>query len=78
MLRDAKMRSALTHEELWLRYFGLGGSANREQLLSYLTADGPLGRGEVNAVVQALNEHFLDLGQGMPLAYVEPGSTDPD
>lgn len=62
----------LSFDELWMRCLGLGGSATVEELRSYLQDDGVLSREEVNVMAQAFNEHFLDLGQGMPLAYLEP------
>ena len=71
-LAEAKARSMLSYDELWMRCFGLGGSATVEELRSYLQDDGALSRENVNVMAQAFNEHFLDLGQGMPLTYLDP------
>ena len=71
-LAEAKARSMLSYDELWMRCFGLGGSATIEELRSYLQDDGALSRENVNVMAQAFNEHFLDLGQGMPLTYLDP------
>ena len=71
-VREARERSSLTHDELWFGYFGLGGDATAEQVRSFLVDDGVLSREDVNTLVQALNEHFLDRGLGMPVPYQEP------
>lgn len=71
-LAEAKARTILTYDELWLRCFSLGGSATVQDLRSYLGGDGTLSREDVNVMVQAFNEHFLDLGMGMPVKYLDP------
>ncbi|HVM01485.1 MAG TPA: hypothetical protein VM263_02360 [Acidimicrobiales bacterium] len=71
-LAEAKARTILTYDELWLRCFGLGGSATVQELRSYLGGGGTLPREDVNVMVQAFNEHFLDLGMGMPVKYLDP------
>ena len=70
-LAEAKSRSMLSYDELWMRCFGLGGSASVQELRSYLQEDGALSRENVNVMAQAFNEHFLDLGLGMPVEYLE-------
>lgn len=71
-LAEAKARSMLTFDELWMRCYGLGGSATVDELRSYLREDGALSRAEVNVMAQAFNEHFLDQGLGMPVRYLDP------
>ncbi len=71
-LAEAKTRSLLSYDELWMRCFGLGGSASVDELRSYLESEGALSHEEVNVMAHAINEHFLDLGQGMPVGYLEP------
>ena len=71
-LAEAKARSLLSYDELWMRCFGLGGSASVDDLRSYLEDDGTLSREDVNVIAHAINEHFLDLGMGMPVRYLEP------
>lgn len=71
-LAEAKARTMLTYDELWLRCFGLGGSATVQELRSYLGGGGALSREDVNVMAQAFNEHFLDLGMGMPVRYLDP------
>jgi hypothetical protein len=62
---------ALTHEELWVLYIGLGGRAGIDELTSYLAGTGHLNRLEHNTVVQALNEQYLDAGQDHPVDYLD-------
>lgn len=71
-LAEAKARSMLTYDELWMRCFALGGSATVQELRSYLGGREPLSREDVNVLAQAFNEHFLDLGMGMPVRYLDP------
>ena len=71
-LAEAKARSMLSFDELWMRCYGLGGSATVDELRSYLQDDGALSREDVNVMAQAFNEHFLDQGLGMPVGYLEP------
>lgn len=71
-LQAARRGADLSDGELWLSFFGLGGDASPEELFAYLTQGGPLGRGSVDILVQAMNEHFMDRGLGMPVPYQEP------
>jgi hypothetical protein len=67
---DAVRRGAvLTREELWVRYIGLGGMLGIDELTRYLAGTTGLTRLEHNTVVQALNEHFVDLGGDHPVPY---------
>jgi non-ribosomal peptide synthetase component F len=70
-LEAARRRAGLSDGELWLAYFGLGGDASPEEMRAYLTEGGPLASGSVDILVQALNEHFMDHGLGMPVPYQE-------
>jgi hypothetical protein len=74
-LRDGLDLSGLTHLELWLRYVGIGGTAPSselaEQIMQGGAADTGLDAYEHNLIAQALNEHFLDLGQDHPVGYLD-------
>lgn len=70
-LRAAQSHAGLSDGELWLSFFGLGGDESAEEVRSYLTEGGPLGRGSVDVLVRAMNEHFKDRGLGMPVPYQE-------
>lgn len=70
-LGQARERAALSYPELWVDFFALGGEATPVEVQAFLADDGALSRADVNALVQALNEHSLDRGLGMPLPYLE-------
>ena len=70
-LQAARRGADLSDGELWLSFFGQGGDASPEELRAYLTEGGPLASGSVDILVQALNEHFMDRGLGMPVPYQE-------
>jgi hypothetical protein len=56
-----RQHAALTTEELWLRYYCLGGTHTKLELELYL--DGAIAPPlrEHNLMAMALNEHFMDL-----------------
>jgi hypothetical protein len=65
--RDA----ALSHGELWLRYFELGGMSTGLQLEAYLYgALEPTGH-DHDVIAHALNERFVEMGGNHPVPYVE-------
>lgn len=64
----------LTNEDLWVAYFGLGGTARPDRLVAYLEGSATLSRTEHNVVVHALNEGFVDLGEEPRVPYIEPAS----
>jgi hypothetical protein len=67
--RDA----ALSHGELWLRYFELGGMSTGLQLEAFLYgALEPTGH-DHDVIAHALNERFVEMGGNHPVPYVEDG-----
>jgi hypothetical protein len=56
-------------EDLWIRYFALGGNAEPIEVDGYLNGVLPLTLVEHNVLVDALNEAFVDLGMGHPVDY---------
>ena len=69
-------RSGLTYQELWWRQVAVGGDASPLELEAYLLGLLELDPHQHDLIAQALNEHFLDLGQDHPMPYSEPGSFD--
>jgi hypothetical protein len=71
MLKAALLEADLTVPELWLRYFGLGGTATPEALEDHIEGrfGGVLDDGQHDTVVQARNERFMDLHLDHPLPY---------
>jgi len=72
ILEQARREVGLTHIELWLRYFELGGMAAPLELEAYLFGALQPDTHEHDVVVHALNERFAELGRGYPVAYANP------
>ena len=66
--------AALSHGELWLRYFELGGMSTGLQLEAYLYGALEPSRHDHDVIAHALNERFVELGGNHPVPYVEDGS----
>jgi hypothetical protein len=65
--------AALSHGELWLRYFELGGMSTGLQLEAYLYGALEPSRHDHDVIAHALNERFVELGGNHPVPYVEDG-----
>lgn len=63
MLERARRDAGLTVDELWLRYFELGGLASLFELEGIVAGVLPPDRFELQILVQALNERFMELGR---------------
>jgi hypothetical protein len=64
-----RIDAALSHGELWLRYFELGGMSTGLQLEAYLYgALRPSGH-DHDIIAHALNERFVELGGNHPVPY---------
>ena len=68
-LEDGLDLSGMSVNELWLRQVSVGGTAGSLETEAYvlglLTADPH----QYDVLAQALNEHFLELGQEQPVGY---------
>ena len=60
-ITTALKRAELTQEELWLRYFALGGTAGLIELEAYLHDLMPLPAAERDVLAQAVNERLSEL-----------------
>ena len=63
--------AALSHGELWLRYFELGGMSTGLQLEAYLYGALRPSRHDHDLIAHALNERFVELGGNHPVPYAE-------
>jgi hypothetical protein len=63
----------LSIEELWWRYFALGGMNTSEQLEALLHGTVQPTPHEYNLIAVALNEHFGEFGPSRCVPYVEDG-----
>jgi hypothetical protein len=70
----------LTHGELWLRYFELGGMSTGLQLEAFLCGALLPTRHDHDVIAHALNERFVELGGNHPVPYAEASDAarDPD
>ena len=71
VMKAAMEAAGLTVPELWLRYFGLGGTGTSLELEAFLDGRqrGPFDDAQHDVVAHALNERFMDLGQDNPVPY---------
>jgi hypothetical protein len=71
-MRAAMVQAELTLPELWLRYFGLGGTNTALELGEYL--DGrpgqPFDDAQHDVVVHALNERLTELALDPQIPYL--------
>ena len=68
-----RIDAALSHGELWLRYFELGGMSTGLQLEAYLYGALPPSRHDHDIIAHALNERFVELGGNHPVPYAADG-----
>ena len=62
-LDDARRDVRLTQDELWWRYFALGGAAMPTEFEAYLAGALSPEPGERDILVHALNERSMELGR---------------
>jgi hypothetical protein len=68
-LESGFARSGLSYRELWWRQLCVGGDASSLELEAYLLGLLRLSPHQHDLIAQALNEHFLDLGEDHPVPY---------
>jgi hypothetical protein len=61
-LTEAFAGSKLTVEELWLRYFALGGDVGKVEIEAYLAGLMPMSSLQHNILAHAINERLDELG----------------
>jgi hypothetical protein len=65
-----RQEAGLSHGELWLRYFELGGMSTGFDLEAFLYGVLAPSDHDYDVIAQALNERFADLGGGHLVPYV--------
>jgi hypothetical protein len=68
-LDDARRRLGLSHYDLWVRYLGVGGTHDASGVRSYLNGHDTFTDADHDHLAVALNEAFIDAGNGRPLPY---------
>ena len=69
----ARQEVGISHADLWLRYFSLGGRSGPEALKASLLGASFPSAYDHKILVHALNERFSELGRNHPLAYPGDG-----
>jgi hypothetical protein len=70
-LENARRDVGLTHDELWMRYFALGGAAMPTEFEAYLAGALKPEPGERDILVHALNERSMELGSERRWRYTD-------
>jgi hypothetical protein len=68
-LANGFSRTGLSYRDLWLRQLALGGDADALELEAYLLGLLPLSSYQYDVIAQALNEFFMDAGEGHTVPY---------
>jgi hypothetical protein len=71
-MRASMLQAELTLPELWLRYFGLGGTGTELEVEAYIDGgvDGSLDDAQHDVLAHALNERFAELAMDDRVPYV--------
>jgi hypothetical protein len=76
---DEYRRSAqLSHGDLWLRYFELGGMSSGLELEAFLFGALQPSTHDHDVIAHALNERFVELGGNHPVPYLEDANHGQD
>jgi hypothetical protein len=65
-----RLQAGLSHGELWLRYFELGGMSTGFELEAFLYGLLTPEPRDHDVIAHALNERFSELGGDHPVAYL--------
>jgi hypothetical protein len=65
-----RQQAGLSHGELWLRYFELGGMSTGFELEAFLYGLVTPESRDHDVIAHALNERFTELGANHPVSYL--------
>ena len=68
-LDQFRQGAGLSHGELWLRYFELGGMRSALELEAFVYGALEPGAHDREVIAHALNERFVELGGNHPVPY---------
>lgn len=77
VLDQYRRRALLSHTELWLRYFALGGMSTALELEAFLQGALVPSVHDHDVIAHALNERFVELGGDHLVPYDEDRTTRP-
>jgi hypothetical protein len=66
-----RVDAGLSHGELWLRYFELGGMSTSLQVEAFLYGALEPSSRDHDMIAHALNERFVELGGNHPVPYAD-------
>jgi hypothetical protein len=69
VLDSYRQEAGLSHSELWLRYFEMGGMSTGFELEAYLSGALVPSPYDRDVIAHALNERFAELGASHPVRY---------
>jgi hypothetical protein len=70
LLDSYRQEAGLSHGELWLRYFEIGGMSTGFELEAYLSGTLLPSPYDRDVIAHALNERFAELGTDHPVRYL--------
>ena len=68
-LDRARTDAGLSHRELYLRYFALGGMSSMTEVEAFLASALIPSDHDHDVIAHALNERFVELGRNHPVPY---------
>ena len=71
LLDSYRIDAQLSNDELWLRYFELGGMSTGVDLEAFLLGFLQPSIHDHDVIAHALNERFVEMGGNHPVAYLE-------
>jgi hypothetical protein len=76
-LDSYRQEAGLSHGELWLRYFELGGMSTGFELEAFLFGVLAPSDHDHDVIAHALNERFVEMGGNHPVAYSGKSAIEP-
>ena len=75
-LDTARIQAGLSVDQLWVRYFGNGGTATADEFAAFLADRRQPGALQYDIAVSALNDRFTEMALHHPVPYSDAGSGD--
>lgn len=72
-LDEYRRDALLSHDELWFRYFELGGMSTALEVEAFVYGALKPSAHDSDLIAHALNERFVELGGNHPVPYAEDG-----
>jgi hypothetical protein len=76
VLEAARIDVGLSHAELWLRYFELGGMSRALEVEAFLLGVLEPDTHDYDILAHALNERYVEKGGNHPVPYADGGTVN--